>query len=75
MAWHPANGTADMRFHLERATSAEYRGEPSDPDESARVEWVALDRVPDLLRDDRVGDGLSVVALMAELAGLSRSGS
>jgi 8-oxo-dGTP pyrophosphatase MutT (NUDIX family) len=22
MAWHPMNGTADMRFHLERATTA-----------------------------------------------------
>ena len=70
MAWHPANGTADLQFHLERATAATHRGDPSDPDESARVEWVPLAEVRDLLRADQIGDGLSVVALLTELAGI-----
>ena len=72
VSWHPANGTADMRFNVERATTAVWRGEPTDLDESARVDWVPLHEVASLLRADRIGDGLSVVALLAELAGLHR---
>lgn len=68
MAWHPANGSSDARFHLERATSATHVGEPSDPDESARIEWVPLDELRALLRAGEIGDGLSVVGLLAELA-------
>lgn len=68
MAWHPTNGSGDARFHVERATSATYLGEPSDPDESARIEWVPLTELRSLLRAGEIGDGLSVVGLLAEIA-------
>ena len=70
LTWHPANGTGDATFHLHRATSAVRRGEPTDPDESERIAWVSLDEVPELLRNGRIGDGLSVVGLLAEVAGI-----
>lgn len=70
MSWHPTNGSGDAEFHLERTTSASHLGEPSDPDESERVEWVSLAEIPGLLRDGKIGDGLSVVGLLAEVAGI-----
>jgi 8-oxo-dGTP pyrophosphatase MutT (NUDIX family) len=70
MTWHPTNGSADAKFHVERATSATHVGEPTDPDESERVEWVALSEIPALLRGGEIGDGLSVVGLLAEIAGI-----
>jgi len=66
-SWHPANGAIDVRFHVERATEAHHVGAPSDPDESARIEWVPLDEVRRLVRDQQIGDGLSLVALLHEL--------
>ena len=70
LSWHPCNGSVDLTFHVERATSAEHVGEPTDPDEAARIEWVPRSDLPLLLRDGEIGDGLSVTALLAELAGV-----
>jgi len=70
ISWHPANGSVDLRFSVVRATAATHMGEPTDPDEAARIEWVPLADVARLLRAGEIGDGLSVVALLAELAGI-----
>ena len=68
--WHPADGSIDQTFHVVRASSATEVGEPTDPDEAARVEWVPVADLPLMLRNGQIGDGLSVVALLAELAGV-----
>ena len=68
--WHPCNGSVDLTFHVVRSTEAEHVGEPTDPDEAAAVEWVPLDDIRPMLGDGEIGDGLSVVALLAELAGV-----
>lgn len=66
--YHPSNGLSDQTFHLFTAAGAEHRGEPSDPAESERIEWVPATEVRDHLRAGRVPDGLSLTALCAWLA-------
>ncbi len=66
--YHPSNGLSDQRFELYRAAGATRVGEPTDPAESERVEWVPADRVRELVRDGQVTDGLSLSALLWWLA-------
>lgn len=63
-SYFPHNGTSDATFHLFAADGATHVGPPSDPTESERVEWVPLDVVRDEIRAGRVGDGLSLTALL-----------
>ena len=63
-SYHPVNGSVDLRFHVFLADGATHEGEPTDPSESERVEWVAADRVPGLLAGGQVVDGLSLTALL-----------
>lgn len=62
--YHPTNGISDQRFEIFVADGATHVGEPSDPSESDRVEWVPVSRVRSLLQEGLVGDGLSLTALM-----------
>lgn len=66
--YHPSNGLSDQRFELFTACGASYVGEPSDPGESSRVEWVPVPQVRSLVRGGEVQDGLSVTALLWWLA-------
>ena len=66
--YHPSNGLSDQRFELFLAAGASYVGEPSDPGESSRVEWVPAARVRELVAAGEVQDGLSVTALLWWLA-------
>lgn len=69
--YFPNNGQCDVAFHLFLSDGARHVGEPSDPDEAERVEWVPVDQVRHEIRMGRVGDGLSLTALCYWLAGLS----
>jgi 8-oxo-dGTP pyrophosphatase MutT (NUDIX family) len=62
--YYPLNGVSDAAFHLFEATGAEYVGEPTDRSESERVEWVGIAQLVDEIRAHRVGDGLSLTALL-----------
>jgi len=62
--YQPTNGLSDQVFHLFVAAGAAYVGEPSDPGEAERVEWVAIDEVRRLTRNGDVVDGLSLTALL-----------
>ena len=66
--YHPSNGLSDQRFELFLAAGASYVGEPSDPGESSRVEWVPAASVRSLVQGGEVQDGLSVTALLWWLA-------
>lgn len=66
--YFPHNGTSDATFHLFRTTSAEHVGDPADTDEAERVEWVPWDEVRAEITAGRVGDGLSLTALLWVLA-------
>lgn len=60
----PMPGSVDQTFHVFLADGAEHEGEPEDPDEAERVEWVPLPRVRELVRGGGVVDGYSLVALL-----------
>ncbi len=64
LAYHPSNGTTDQLFRLFLATGATRVGEPTDPGESERIEWVPVDRLLDEIAAGRLVDGLTLVALL-----------
>lgn len=63
-----AHGVSDGRFALFLARGATYVGEPTDPAEAERVEWVPLAEVRRLVAAGDVPDGLSLTALLWVLA-------
>jgi 8-oxo-dGTP pyrophosphatase MutT (NUDIX family) len=67
-SYHPSNGLNDQTFHVYVAAGATHEGEPTDPAESERIEWVPVDRVRELVRAGEVADGLSLVGLTWWLA-------
>ena len=64
----PTIGITGHRYHLFSAESASYRGEPTDPSESERIEWVPLDRLRRYIRTGEVSDGLTLTACCYALA-------
>lgn len=62
-SFHPANGLVDQEFHIYLSTDAVHRGEPSDRNEAARVEWVAIDEVRHLLLAGAIPDGLTFASI------------
>ena len=67
-SYHPSNGATDQTFHLFKADGATYVGDPHDPYEAERVEWVPVEDVRQLVRKKQVQDGLSLTALLWFLA-------
>lgn len=63
VSFHPANGTTDIRFDLFHATGARYVGEPTDPTEAERVEWLAVPEVRRVALEGEMLDGLSLTAV------------
>jgi 8-oxo-dGTP pyrophosphatase MutT (NUDIX family) len=64
VGYHPTNGLSDQRFELFYAATATKVGEPSDPAESSRVEWVPAEQVRTAVRGGDVPDGMSLTALL-----------
>jgi 8-oxo-dGTP pyrophosphatase MutT (NUDIX family) len=62
--YFPHNGSSDATFHLFAAAGAVHVGDPTDPSESERIEWLTVARLRDEIRAGRVGDGLSLTALL-----------
>lgn len=60
----PSNGLSDALHHVYWADGAEYVGHPEDDFESGRREWVALERVPDLINKGEVRSANAVAALL-----------
>lgn len=65
--YEAAHGSTDLVFHAFVADGAEHVGDPSDPSESERVEWVPLDEVRRLVTSGAVVDGLTLTALLRVL--------
>lgn len=69
--FYPSNGSSDQVFHIFTCHGAEYVGEPSDPTEATKVEWVPTATVVELMRRGGITDGLSLTGLaMAHLHGV-----
>lgn len=67
-SYAPISGVGDHRFELFAATGATYVGEPSDPAEAERIEWVPVATVREEIRAGRVDNGLTLTALLWCLA-------
>ena len=68
VSYHPANGTSDQHFHIFLATEATHEGDPTDVNEAARIEWLPVERLRDLIRNGDIRDGLSLTGLSTALA-------
>jgi 8-oxo-dGTP pyrophosphatase MutT (NUDIX family) len=68
ITYQPTNGLSDQRFHLFLADGAVHVGEPTDPSESERVEWVPEAQVRALARSGAIPDGLSLTAVLYAMA-------
>lgn len=66
--FQPTNGLSDQVFHIFVADGAVHVGEPSDPGESERVEWVTIRDLRRLVREEQMLDGLSLTAVLYALA-------
>jgi 8-oxo-dGTP pyrophosphatase MutT (NUDIX family) len=64
LAYNPAPGALDHAFHVFAADGATHVGDPSDPTEAERIEWVPLPRVRELMRAGEIPDGFSLTALL-----------
>lgn len=62
--YEPVSGVADHRFVLFAADGAEHVGDPSDPSEAERIEWVPTVTLLGEIRAGRVPNGLSLTALL-----------
>ncbi len=67
VAFNPSNGSSDQRFHIFLARGATRVGEPSDPSESERVEWMAVDALRTAIAEGQMPDGLSLTAVLYAL--------
>ena len=61
------NGTGDTTFNVFLATSAAYVGDPTDPDEAERIEWLPWETVRAEIRAGRIRDGMSLTGLLYRL--------
>src|SRR3954469_16052472 len=68
VTYQPTNGLSDQRFHLFLAEGATHVGDPSDPGEAERVEWVPMPQVREIARRGEMADGLSLTAVLYALA-------
>ncbi len=68
LSYEPNNGIADSRHHVFLAQGATYVGEPTDKNESDRVEWFPLDEIGGLIERGELLDGPSLVGLLHVLA-------
>ena len=71
--FQPTNGISDQVFNIFLAEGATHVGDPADPGEAERIEWVAVERLRELVRAGEMMDGLSLTAVLYALAfGASR---
>ena len=64
----PANGLLDQRFHIFLSEDAVHRGEPTDRNEAARIDWHPVDDLAGMLASGAIGDGLTFGAISFALA-------
>ena len=68
IAYRPMDGMTDQTFHCFIADGATRLGEPSDPAEAERIEWVSVAKLRGIVRNHEMVDGLSLTAVLYALA-------
>ena len=71
--FQPMPGMVDTPHEVYLSRGAEYVGEPTDHEEAARVEWLSLDRIRELMAQGEMAGSGSLVGLLYLLA-LGESG-
>lgn len=67
-SFFPSNGISDQEFHVFTADGATHVGDPSDPSESSRIEWLPVDELRAAIARGEMRDGLSLTACCYWLA-------
>ena len=57
------NGISDMRFTTHLVRGAERIGDPTDVEETDRVDWLPTEDIPKLIAADQILDGPTLMAL------------
>lgn len=65
---HPSVGLVNQTFTIFAATDAEHHGEPPDANEALHVAWRPIPDVVADMRDGRISDGFSQLAVALALA-------
>lgn len=60
----PSSGLLDSEHHIFVADSAEHIGEPEEDWEAERLDWVPIERIPDLVNKRELVSGTSMNALL-----------
>jgi 8-oxo-dGTP pyrophosphatase MutT (NUDIX family) len=63
-SYAPASGVGDHRYELFYAKGADRIGEPTDPSEAERIEWLSPDQVREEISAGRIDNGLTLTALL-----------
>ncbi|MDX6263597.1 MAG: 8-oxo-dGDP phosphatase [Kribbellaceae bacterium] len=63
----PAAGIMDSVHHVFRATTAVRIGEPTERNESDRIEWIPLTEVPAMIARREIVSGITLVGLQQAL--------
>jgi 8-oxo-dGTP pyrophosphatase MutT (NUDIX family) len=66
--FNPVNGLSDHVFHIFVADGAHHVGDPTDAGESDRIEWVPVNEVRRIVRENEMLDGLSLTGVAYALA-------
>ncbi|MCN9241324.1 NUDIX hydrolase [Streptomyces sp. RY43-2] len=66
----PAAGITDSRHHVFRTDDATRVGEPTERNESDRLEWIPLSGLRALIADGQIVSSATLVGVMALLLGL-----
>jgi 8-oxo-dGDP phosphatase len=64
VSFQPRAGTVDSEQYVFVGRELERVGEPTEVNEAARLEWVRLESVPELIAGGEVWDSCSLVALL-----------
>lgn len=66
-SFEPMSGVADKVFNLFYGRGAEHVGEPADVNEAARVAWVPVPELRELVRSGEIHESMTMVAVLYAL--------
>ncbi|MDP9795811.1 8-oxo-dGTP pyrophosphatase MutT (NUDIX family) [Catenuloplanes nepalensis] len=64
ITYQPTIGLVDAAHHIYGAHGARRIGEPTDPLERGRVEWISLSKIPQLLQQDQLMSSGTLIGLL-----------
>ncbi|WP_350273970.1 NUDIX domain-containing protein [Kribbella sp. HUAS MG21] len=59
----PAAGIMDSRHFVYRTTNVRYAGPPTEHNESDRIEWIPLSKIPTMITRHEIVSGITLIGL------------